>query len=86
MANLNPSMSCNVSPIRGNGYGLRLILLLSLRKSDTKRTLPSFFGTIKVGDPHSELRTCSSTPSLTSGSSSFLNFCLYKWGVLDRVF
>ena len=74
-------MSCNVSPMRaGKVYGLRL-LVLSLRKSDTKRTLPSFFGTIRVGDPHSELRTNSSTPSFTSWSSSFLNICLHKWGI-----
>ena len=49
-----PARLVKIVCIRGKGCILRLMTLLSSRKSDTHRTLPSFFGIIKVGDAHLE--------------------------------
>ena len=52
---------------------LRLITLLSSRKSETQRTRQSFLGMIKVGAAHSEALQRSRTPMRQRCSSSFLN-------------
>ena len=65
-AHRNPSNDYSVSSILGNGHGFRLIVALTLRKSVTKRTVPSGFGTMKAGDPYPESSssgTLSMTPS-----------------------
>ena len=54
---LKPSSLRSKFWIFGIGYGCRLILLFSLRKSERNRTVPSFFGTMNVGAPHWDLLT-----------------------------
>ena len=58
------------SCIFGSGNGLRLSRLFNSRKSDIKRTVPFFFGMIKLGAPHSESLHFSSTPILQRRSIS----------------
>ena len=60
--NTYPAHLVRIVCIRGKGYILRLMTLLSSRKSDTHRTLPSFFGIIKVGDAHLEAPHFCRTP------------------------
>ena len=75
------SLEKNAYPIRlrrisvmiGNGYCLRLMTLLSCRRSLIQRTLPSFFGMMNVGDAHSLSCCRTRTPMVTKWSSSFLN-------------
>jgi hypothetical protein len=54
----------------GIGNGFLFSALLSCLKSVTKRTVPSFFGTINVGAAHCESESFSKTPSLHRRSHS----------------
>ena len=65
--------------MRGRGYIFLLISLLSSRKSDTHRTLPSFFGMMNVGAAHSEAPIFESTPSSTKWSNSFWKTSKWAW-------
>ena len=70
---LNPSNCSNNSCIFGNGKGFLLINLFNSLKSDTNRTVSSFFGIRKDGDCHSERFTFFNTPVLTSQFTSSSN-------------
>jgi hypothetical protein len=70
VACMKPSSWCGKSCITGIGYGARWSHEFSLQKSDINRTLPFFFGMIKVGAAHSFAVVHSSASSLTSRSIS----------------
>ncbi len=52
VAYVKPSSSCNVVLILGIGYGFLMIRLFSTLKSDIVRTVWSFFGMMKEGEAH----------------------------------
>jgi hypothetical protein len=54
VAYLKPSSLRSRSCIFGMGKGFLFILLFSSLKSEIKRTVPFFFGMIKVGAAHSD--------------------------------
>jgi hypothetical protein len=59
--------------ILDKGHIFRLMSLLSSLKLETQQTLPSFFGTMKVGAALSETLHHDSAPSSTKCFASFLN-------------
>ena len=69
VAYLKPSYFSNRSCILGIGQGFRLMLLFSSLKSDIKRTVPFFFGKMKVGAAHCELFMRFNMPIFTNRSS-----------------
>ena len=69
---LHPAWRRIASAMRGNGYVLRLMHLLSSRRSEIHLMPPSFFGIKKVGAPHSDSPVRRSTPIRTRRSSSCL--------------
>ena len=77
---LKPSSLRSKFWIFGIGYGCRLIRLFSSRKSEMKRTVPSFFGTINVGAPHWDLLTCLRTLSSHKRSNSDLKVSSWIFG------
>ena len=54
VAYVNPSSSCKTVLILGIGNGFLTIHLLTSLKSLMTHTVLSFFGTMKVGEAHSE--------------------------------
>jgi len=58
----------------GNGYGCRSRQALRRRKSEIKRTCPSFLGK-KNGEAHSDGRFLTKTPTSTVSFTSFFSIC-----------
>ena len=77
---LKPSSLRSKFWIFGIGYGCRLIRLFNSLKSEMKRTVPSFFGMIKVGAPHWDLLTRLRTFSSQRRSSSDLSVSSWIFG------
>ena len=81
MPYLNPSSLSSRSCIFGIGYGVRRILLFSLRKLLMKRTVPSFFGIIKHGAAHLESLISQRTPAVHSQLHSIFKVFLWTFGI-----
>jgi hypothetical protein len=81
MTYLNCSIPLNISGILGMGNGRLARHLLSILKSVIRRTLPFFFGMMKVGAAHSADCTCDNSPILSNLSISPFVTSKYAFGM-----